>query len=47
MPMKPKVPCKHHGCAALISSGRKYCDRHKTLHTEEVRSVTGIGYRAA
>ena len=44
MPTKPKVPCKHPGCAALIPSGQKYCDRHKAMHPEEVRSAAGRGY---
>ena len=47
MPTKPKVPCKHPGCAALVPSGQKYCDRHKALHPEEVRSAAGRGYGAA
>ena len=47
MPMKPKVPCKHPGCPALIPSGTKYCKEHKALHPEEVRSAAGRGYNAA
>ena len=47
MPTKPKVPCKHPGCAALVPSGQKYCDRHKVLHPEEVRSAASRGYGAA
>ena len=47
MPMKPKVPCKHPGCAALIPSGQKYCDRHKVMHPEEIRPAAGRGYTAA
>ena len=39
MPMKLKVPCKHPGCPALIPSGTKYCEVHKALHPEEVRSA--------
>ena len=39
MPYKPKVPCKHPGCGALILSGTKYCDAHKALHPEEGRTV--------
>ena len=26
MPSKPKVPCRHPGCSALVPSGTKYCD---------------------
>ena len=44
MPMKPKVPCRHPGCAALVPSGTKYCDVHKPLHPEEVRSAASRGY---
>ena len=47
MPMKPNVPCKHPGCPALIPSGTKYCEAHKLLHPEEVRSAAGRGYNAA
>ena len=36
MPMKPKVPCKHPGCAALVPFG-----------TKEVRSAASRGYGAA
>ena len=47
MPKKPKVPCKHPGCAALVPPGQKYCERHKALHPEEVRSAASRGYGAA
>ena len=47
MPMKPMVPCKHPGCPELVPSGTKYCEKHKGLHPEEVRSATGRGYGAA
>ena len=47
MPTKPKVPCKHPGCAALVPSGQKYCERHRALHPEEVRSASDRGYGAA
>ena len=43
MPYKPRVPCKHPGCAALVSSGIKYCELHKALHPEEVRSAASRG----
>ena len=44
MPTKPKVPCKHPGCASLVPPGQKYCEKHKALHPEEVRSAAGRGY---
>ena len=47
MPTKPKVPCKHPGCAALIPPGTKYCEAHKPLHPEEVRSAASRGYGSA
>ena len=47
MPTKPKVPCKHPGCAALVPSGTKYCDLHRPLHPEEVRSAASRGYDRA
>ena len=47
MPYKPRVPCKHPGCAALVPSGTKYCEAHKALHPEEVRSAASRGYGRA
>lgn len=47
MPTKPQVPCKHPGCAALVPSGQRYCDRHKLMHPEEVRSAASRGYNNA
>lgn len=46
MPFKPKVPCKHPGCAALVPSGTKYCEAHRPLHSEEIRSAYRRGYDA-
>ena len=47
MTMKPKTPCKHPDCAALVPLGQKYCDRHKALHPDKVRSAASRGYGAA
>lgn len=47
MPYKPNKPCRHPGCAALVPSGQKFCERHKAMHPEEVRSAAGRGYGAA
>ena len=47
MPFKPNVPCKHPGCAALVPSGTKYCEAHKAMHPEEVRSAAARGYDSA
>lgn len=44
MPRKPKVPCDHPGCAMLIEPGAKYCERHKALHPEAIRSASSRGY---
>lgn len=44
MPRKPKVPCGHPGCAALIEPGTKYCEQHKALHPESTRSASSRGY---
>ena len=44
MPYKPKVSCKHPGCGELVPSGQKYCDKHKEMHPEEVRSASSRGY---
>ena len=34
MPLKPKTPCKHPSCPALVDAGQCYCDKHKSLHPE-------------
>lgn len=47
MPIRPMIPCKHPGCAALVPSGQKCCDYHKALHQEEVRSAASRGYGPA
>lgn len=44
MPYRPNTPCRHPGCAALVPYGQKYCEKHKALHPEEVRSATKRGY---
>ena len=44
MPSKPKVPCRHPGCPELVPSGTKYCEKHRQLHPEEVRSANSRGY---
>ena len=44
MPSKPKIPCKHPGCPELVVPGTKYCEKHKALHPEEVRSASSRGY---
>ena len=47
MPKRPKIPCRHPGCAQLVEPGQKYCERHKPMHPEEVRSAAGRGYGSA
>lgn len=47
MPYRPKHPCAHPGCPALVPSGAKYCDAHKPMHPEEVRSAARRGYGKA
>ena len=47
MPSRPNTPCRHPGCAALVPYGQKYCDAHKPLHPEEVRSAGDRGYGKA
>ena len=39
MPYKPNKPCRHPGCAALVPSGQKFCERHKAMHPEEVHPL--------
>ena len=47
MPFRPNTPCRHPGCAALVPYGQKYCEAHRSLHPEEVRSASGRGYGRA
>ena len=47
MPSKPKTPCHHPGCPELVPSGQRYCDKHKSLHPEEIRSASSRGYGSA
>lgn len=47
MPLRPNTPCRHPGCAALVPYGTKYCDAHKPMHPEEVRSAESRGYGRA
>ena len=47
MPFRSKVPCRHPGCAALVEPGTKYCEKHKALHLEEIRSAGSRGYNRA
>lgn len=44
MPRRPKVPCQHPSCAALVEPGKLYCEEHKPLHPEAVRSAAKRGY---
>lgn len=44
MPSKPMVPCRHPGCPELVPAGQRYCEKHKGLHPEEVRSAGSRGY---
>lgn len=43
-PTKPKKPCAHPGCPALVPANSKFCEKHKLLHPEEVRSAAKRGY---
>ena len=46
MPHKPMYPCRHPGCPNLVPVGQKYCDQHKALHPEEVRTASKRGYNS-
>ena len=43
MPVRPKRPCAHPGCPALVATG-KYCEEHRSLHPEDTRSASSRGY---
>ena len=47
MPTRPKVPCRHPGCAELVAPGIKYCEKHNALHPEEIQSAGSRGYGRA
>ena len=47
MPVRPKVPCQHPGCAELITPGTKFCEKHRSLHPEIIRSAASRGYGRA
>jgi len=47
MPSRPNTPCRHPGCAALVSYGTKYCEKHHPLHPEDTRSAGSRGYGTA
>ena len=47
MPSRPNTPCKHPGCAELVPDGTKYCDKHRSLHPEDIRSAGSRGYGSA
>ena len=44
MPRRPRVPCGHPGCPALVEPGTKFCEKHKPLHPEVTRPATKRGY---
>ena len=44
MPYKPRVPCQHPGCPELVEPGKRYCEKHKAMHPEAVRSARKAGY---
>ena len=44
MPRRPMTPCQHPGCPNLVTPGTKFCDVHKALHPEVIRSAGSRGY---
>ena len=44
LPRMPDHPCSHPGCPKLVPRGKKYCEAHAALHSEEVRSAAVRGY---
>ncbi len=47
MPRVPDHPCRHPGCPNLVPRGKRYCDVHASMHTDEVRSASSRGYGSA
>ena len=46
MPKRPNIPCKHSGCARLISYGSQYCEEHATIHRHDVKGTREKGYNS-
>ena len=46
MPYKPKTPCRQPGCAELVESGKKYCEKHGPLHVHDRPGAAERGYDA-
>lgn len=46
MPYKPMHPCRQPGCPELIPAEDKYCEKHKAMHPEEIRSAASRGYNS-
>lgn len=44
MPYKQKHPCRHPSSPELVESGKKYCEKHVSLHPEYIRSASSRGY---
>ena len=44
MPYRPNIPCKHPGCAKLISYGKCYCNEHEMAHRGDRVSSGKRGY---
>ena len=44
MPKRPNIPCKHPGCARLISYGLRYCEEHAPMHRHDVKGTKEKGY---
>ena len=44
MPVRPRKPCAEQGCPELVDPGEKYCQKHKALHPDPVRSGSSRGY---
>jgi len=35
VPHKPRTPCKHRNCPALVQPGETYCEKHKEAHRND------------
>lgn len=44
MPYRSNTPCKHPGCAKLVSYGCQYCSDHAALHRSDRDSSGKRGY---
>jgi 5-methylcytosine-specific restriction enzyme A len=46
-PMRPKKPCAHPMCPALVDSGQRFCDAHRKAESKAYEQRTNRGSSSA